>query len=76
VLPCRNPATHPNRATVAKVNAGLKLLAQEAKCTFLDIGDKFLDAEGNIPTSLMDDAVHPTPAGYKFWSAALEPVLK
>jgi len=76
VLPCRNPATHPNRATVAKVNAGLKLLAQEAKCNFLDIGDKFLDAEGNIPTSLMDDAVHPTPAGYKFWSAALEPVLK
>ena len=75
VLPCRNPATHPNRVEVVKVNEGLKKLAEEAKCDFLDIGGKFLDAQGNIPKNIMDDAVHPTPAGYKIWSDALAPLL-
>ena len=75
VLPCRNPATKPERAIVNDVNKALKELAAEAKCSFLDIGDKFLDANGNIPKSLMRDTVHPTKAGYKIWSDALLPLL-
>ena len=76
VLPCRNSASHPNRVTAAKVNEGLKALAAEAKCDFLDIGASFVDAQGNIPPSLMEDAVHPTAAGYRIWQEALLPVLK
>jgi len=76
VLPCRNPATHPQRLLALEVNAGLKKLAEEAKASFVDIGSHFLDANGNIPQSLMGDAVHPTPKGYEFWTEALIPQVK
>lgn len=76
VLPCRNPATHPNRLLAARVNEGLKKLAEEAKSPFLDLTPKFLDASGNIPPALMDDAIHPTPAGYKIWAEAVVPKIK
>ena len=75
VLPCQNPATHPNRLLATTVNEGLKKLAEEAKAPFLDLTPKFLDAAGNIPKTLMDDAIHPTPEGYKIWQEALLPLL-
>jgi len=65
-----------NGSDADSIVAGIRAKVPEAKCDFLDGGDKFLDAKGNIPKSLMDDAIHPTPTGYRFWSAALEPVLK
>ena len=43
ILPCRNPATHPDRALVIKINERLAALAQEAKVDFLDLVGKFLD---------------------------------
>ena len=76
ILPCRNPATHPHRLLAAKVNQELAKLAKTAKCDYLDLTPQFLDAQGNIPAALMDDAIHPTPAGYKIWSEALAPLLK
>ena len=75
VLPCRNPATHPNRILGEKVNAGLRELATEAKVPLLDLKAKFLDPQGNIPTALMHDAIHPSAAGYRLWSDALLPLL-
>lgn len=75
ILPAGNPATNPHRATVRDTNIALKSLAQEAKCDFLDIGDQFLDAEGIIPAALMNDAIHPTLAGYEIWQKALLPLL-
>ena len=75
VLPCCNPATKPSRLTVNRINEGLVKLAKEAKADFLDLGPKFVDAQGNIPPSLMSDAVHPTEAGYKIWGDALAPML-
>jgi lysophospholipase L1-like esterase len=76
ILPCRNPATHPHRLLAAKVNQELAKLAKTAQCDYLDLTPQFLDAQGNIPATLMDDAIHPTPAGYKIWSEALAPLLK
>lgn len=75
VLPCRNPATHPDRLKVLHINQGLAALAKEAQVDFIDLGPKFLDAEGNIPVALMGDAVHPTLAGYQIWGDALAPSL-
>ena len=75
VLPCRNPATHPNRLKAIRINEGLAALAEEAKIDFLDIGPKFLDAQGSIPSALMGDAVHPTLSGYQIWGDALAPFL-
>jgi lysophospholipase L1-like esterase len=75
VLPCRNPASHPERFKVLRINDGLAALAKEAKVDFLDLGAKFLDAEGNISVALMSDAVHPTLAGYQIWGDTLAPSL-
>jgi len=75
VLPCRNPASHPDRLKVLHINQGLATLAKEAQVDFIDLGPKFLDAEGNIPVALMGDAVHPTLAGYQIWGDALAPSL-
>ena len=76
ILPCRNPATHPDRLKAIRINECLVVLAKEAKIDFLDLGPMFLDAQGNIPTALMSDAVHPTLAGYRIWGDALSPILK
>lgn len=75
LLPCRNPASHPERLKVLRINNGLAALAKEAKVDFLDLGAKFLDAEGNLPVALMSDAVHPTLAGYQIWGDSLAPSL-
>jgi lysophospholipase L1-like esterase len=75
VLPCRNPASHPDRLKTLRINERLLALAQEAKVDFLDLGPKFLDDQGNIPTTLMSDAVHPTLAGYQIWGDALALML-
>ncbi len=75
LLPSRTPASHPDRLKVLCINDGLAALAKEAKVDFLDLGARFLDAEGNIPVALMSDAVHPTLAGYQIWGDALAPSL-
>ena len=75
VLPCRNPASHPDRLKVLRINHGLAALARQAQIDFLDLGAKFLDSDGNIPAALMSDAVHPTLAGYQIWGDALAPSL-
>ncbi len=44
--------------------------------TFLDIGAKFLGADGTISKDIMGDFLHPTPKGYEVWAEAMEPTLK
>jgi lysophospholipase L1-like esterase len=42
---------------------------------YLDIGQGFLDAEGNIPADVMSDGLHPTAKGYEIWAkAVIEPL--
>jgi lysophospholipase L1-like esterase len=42
---------------------------------FLDIGNKFLNSSGNIPTDVMSDGLHPTAKGYQIWADAMRPTL-
>lgn len=42
---------------------------------FLDIGERFQNEDGTIPTSLLSDGVHPTEAGYRIWAEAIEPIV-
>lgn len=44
--------------------------------TFLDIGSKFLNADGTISQELMGDFLHPTEKGYAIWAEAMEPTLR
>ena len=60
---------------IREANAQLAKLDDGRNVRFLDIGPKFLDANGLIPDSIMPDQLHPTAAGYKIWAEAMQPTL-
>jgi lysophospholipase L1-like esterase len=73
----RNTAKDPVRTTIAKINSIISKLDDGDRVHYLDIGAKFLDADGNIPKDVMADALHPTSKGYEIWAEAVkEPLTK
>lgn len=50
-------------------------IADDKMVFFMDIGDKFIDAEGNLRMDLPPDALHPNEAGYQVWLDAVKPKL-
>jgi lysophospholipase L1-like esterase len=70
-----DPVWLPIRTKYKLINLGLSQLDDGNKTRFLDIGDKFLDAEGNIPVDIMKDGLHPTAKGYQIWADAMAPLL-
>ncbi len=67
--PARAKNDEVNKLSVAKLDDGKTL-------KYLDIGDKFLDADKNISKDIMKDFLHPTPAGYDIWEKAIEAPVK
>jgi lysophospholipase L1-like esterase len=63
------------RAKIIAVNKGLAALDDGDKTRYLDIGGRFLDADGKIPTDIMPDAIHPNAKGYQIWVDAMAPLL-
>lgn len=63
------------RAKIAQVNALIAPLADGTRVRWVDAGAGFVDGDGTIDVKLMPDALHPSPAGYEVWAAALRPVL-
>lgn len=76
VLPRGAKANDPFRAKIAELNGLLPELGSAPAITVLDIGSRFLQADGELPRSLMSDFCHPTELGYAVWAAALKPVLQ
>jgi lysophospholipase L1-like esterase len=75
VFPRGARANDKFRDKIKEVNATLaKLDGKQVR--YLDFGDKFLDAEGNLPKETMPDALHLSPKGYQIWADAIDPVLK
>jgi beta-glucosidase len=42
----------------------------------MDLGDHFLQSDGDLPASIMPDALHLNEEGYRIWAEAMEPKLK
>ena len=63
------------RRTITAVNREIQHLDDGARVRFVDIGDQFLDADGNIPADIMPDKVHPNAKGYDLWYRSLESIL-
>ena len=42
---------------------------------YMDVGNIFLDDEGNLPASVMPDALHLSEKGYELWAEAIESKL-
>jgi lysophospholipase L1-like esterase len=63
------------RTTVVGVNPLLAKLDDGKKVFYLDIGDKFLAADGTLPADIMPDKLHPNAKGYEIWAAAVSDKL-
>lgn len=63
------------RRKVAAVNARIKVLGEDPRITFIDLGDKLVEPDGTISRDMMPDFVHPTAPGYQFWADAIQPVI-
>jgi len=75
VFPRSPKATDPVRAKLKEVNEDISKLNGQENVTYLDIGEKFLDKDGNLPKEIMPDYLHPNEKGYEIWAEAIEPTL-
>lgn len=71
----RNAKASPQRANVAAVNAIISKLDDGKKTFYLDIGEKFLDGNGELSIKIMADGLHPSGRGYDIWYDAMQPKL-
>jgi lysophospholipase L1-like esterase len=67
----RGRANDPVRNTIAEINRTIAKLDDGRKVFYQDIGQGFLDAQGNIPADVMSDGLHPTTKGYEIWAQAV-----
>lgn len=76
ILP-RQPKYDWMAAKVKETNAKLEALGDGRRVRFLNLHDRFLDAEGGIRAELMEaDLLHLSEKGYETWAEAITPVLK
>lgn len=72
IFPRGEKANDPLRFPIQETN---RLLAQrfgrDSAVTYLDIGERFLSADGRLPVARMPDGTHPSDAGYQIWADAL-----
>jgi len=71
----RGRANDPVRAVIADINAKISKLHDGDTIQYLDIGDVFLDDDGNIPVEVMSDGLHPSTEGYRRWAQAVSESL-
>jgi len=70
-----DPKVADMREKIKSVNQGLAKLDDGDKTRYLDIADKFLDADGKLSKDIMPDALHPNAKGYLIWAKAMQPLL-
>jgi lysophospholipase L1-like esterase len=72
----RGAKADAGRDKIAGINLELAKLQGTRNITYMDIGKVFLEADGSIAPSIMNDYLHPTEAGYERWGEAIAPTLK
>jgi beta-glucosidase len=75
IFPRGNTTEDFQRGEVAVINTALAKLDDGEHVKFLDIGPKFLDADGTLPKSVMPDSLHPNAQGYQIWADTMNPTL-
>ena len=77
IFPRGEKADNPFRTTIGEINKTLAATyANKSPVTYLDITDKFLNADGSMSKEIMGDFLHPTEKGYAIWADALKPYVK
>lgn len=76
VFPRGAAADNPFRQRIAEINGHLEKLADGRTIHYLDIGPKFLQPDGTLPTEVMPDGLHPNLKGYEIWAEAIMPKVR
>jgi beta-glucosidase len=76
VFPWKQAPDAPERGRIKDLNRRLAHLAFRPGVTFLNFGDKFLEADGSLSKEIMPDYLHLSAKGYRIWVDAMEPTLK
>lgn len=76
VFPRSAKADEPLRQQAAEITKLYSALADGKKVVFLDIGPKFLEADGTMSKEIMPDFLHPSAQGYQIWADAMLPTLQ
>jgi lysophospholipase L1-like esterase len=63
------------QSQINEINPVIAKLADGKMVTWLDIGSKFLDADGNVDKNIMPGLLHPNAKGYQIWADAMNPTL-
>lgn len=66
-------APNPGRNKLKQVNAIIAKLDDGQAIHFLDIGEKFMQADGSLTKEIMPDFLHLSAAGYQIWADAIGP---
>jgi lysophospholipase L1-like esterase len=70
------PANDPLRAHIRATDEILATFADGKGVFYLDIYDKFLNAQGEMPDDVSPDGTHLYAKGYQIWAEAMRPLLK
>jgi lysophospholipase L1-like esterase len=71
IFPRAPKADNPARAKIKQINEIIAKLGKEKNIKYLDIGEKFLEADGNLSKDIMPDYLHLSKKGYEIWAKAV-----
>lgn len=63
------------RRAISDVNSRISRFADGDRIVYMDIGPKFLSADGTLSKEIMPDYLHPQQKGYEIWADAIEETL-
>ncbi len=75
LLPRVKSADHPYREIISAVNSQLRERCARVGHLFLDVHERFMDAEGGLRIDLMPDELHVNEAGYRVLLTELSKML-
>jgi len=76
IFPRGADASDPKRKVNEGANAIIAKLADGKMVEYLDIGPKFLNADGTLSKEIMPDLLHLSPKGYQIWADSIEEHVK
>jgi lysophospholipase L1-like esterase len=71
----RGEKPSPQREKNAQASLLASQIADDEMIYYLDINQKFLQADGTLSKEIMPDLLHPKEKGYKIWAEAIEPTV-
>ena len=76
VFPRSKEPLDARRLNNLAINQIIRRFDDGKRIHYVDIGSVFLEADGSISPTIMPDALHLSPEGYRRWAEAIEPKLK